>query len=388
MRVIVAPDIRNGSAANDRPDLTRGSLFGRGLHDSNDPDPIKKLVKLRDAELLHERPAEFCLAAYCRSGCGEWTKSWSPDEARAGVTDQKLLMAGFNRVLSSCGISATGIAYLTFEEILRRVGVGDSINLRTSPGIIEPVFSYSKMSRLALQPVTPPVGSCSEPAVLCFGGHIEKLSRLHRLLTWSAESKTPLIVAATGYGQEVLRTVAANTAAGKFSVVLLQPDLSEDIGHFAINDLARLSGTCVVEELPESFQIEMCGGLNEARPIGGWTAVDCDSDMMESLRIELDAQIADLPPDARVVAARRRSMVIGGRMTVTVPDLGVPGVSHPVDELSVMLSLWSAFIKEKHVKADDGLHSLPFDTLVRSARYVRDTAAMLDGIGLYIERAS
>ena len=385
--VTIAPDVKAAQVANGPMDVSDGSIFGMGLHAKNvDADPIAKLIKLRDNELLHNRPAELCLVTYCRQNWEDWVRNWSPNELTAGIPNQELLIAGFNRVLAACGVSAVGTAYHCFSEIIRRVGPGDNISIKPSTGVTEPTFGYYRASRLALQPVTAPPQTCEKPAVLCFEGQIEKVASLHKVFTWAAESKTPLIVAAFGFGQDVVKTVAANTAAGKFSVLLLEPDQKDDIGHFAISDLAAVSAAQLPDHLPDSFSIESCGSLQSAMVSNGRLLADCDAALLVALGKRIDAGLSELPPAARAIAMRRRNSAVGGRLDIHVPDLGVPGASHVLDELSVILSLWSTFIKEKHIMAPDGLHSVPFHTFVKAARYVDETIKMLNTIGLYVKK--
>ena len=118
----------------------------------------------------------------------------------------------------------------------------------------------------------------------------------------------------------------------------------------------------------------------------GRLLADCDAALLVALGKRIDAGLSELPPAARAIAMRRRNSAVGGRLDIHVPDLGVPGASHVLDELSVILSLWSTFIKEKHIMAPDGLHSVPFHTFVKAARYVDETTKMLNTIGLYVKK--
>ena len=87
--VTIAPDVKAAQVANGPMDVSDGSIFGMGLHAKNvDADPIAKLIKLRDNELLHNRPAELCLVTYCRQNWEDWVRNWSPNELTAGIPNQ------------------------------------------------------------------------------------------------------------------------------------------------------------------------------------------------------------------------------------------------------------------------------------------------------------
>lgn len=393
MSIDLYPDIQAARQANGPADVAEGSIFGMGLHTKSlHADPLTKLVKLRDNELLHTRPAELCLAAYCRKEWDNWVSECASEafQPRPGVPSKALLVEGFNRVLEACGISAVGASYRCFSEVLRRIGPGDAINLKLVGGITEPVFEYNSAARLALEPLTA-YNSASQyvnPAVLCFDGHIEKVASLHKVLTWAAESKTPLLIVASGFGGDVIKTVSANTSAGKFSVLLLRPRHQEETSHFAISDLASASAAHIADQLPDSFPVESCGELKLAKITPDWLIADCDATLLDQLGRRIDADMADLTPAARVIALKRRNAVIGGRLDVNIPDFQIPGASHTADELSVILSLWSVFVKEKHIIAPDGLHSLPLNTFTKAVCYISETSKTLDGIGLYIKKTS
>ena len=84
--------------------------------------------------------------------------------------------------------------------------------------------------------------------VLLVDGMLEKVSEMEHLLLKSAATKTPMIIVAQGFEEEVVATLKANQDRGIFNVIPLrmQPDLD---GLNVMNDLASVAGTDIVSSL-------------------------------------------------------------------------------------------------------------------------------------------
>jgi len=386
--IVHAPSLVNAEAINRKSGVGSGSVLGLGLHTSGEIDPISKLVKLRDSSLLAKDPATFCMVGFLRAQRELSPDTWRDLDMSPGISSKKMMIRGFNDVLSAVGVSSSGFSYRVFVETIKRVGPGDAIEIKTSSNILDAAFSYTSRSQIALSSVIFSNFGEEEAAVLCFPGRIEKVSSLHKLFTWAGESKTPVVIAATGFGEEVRRTVEHNIMLGKLQGALLVPNESDDLSHFALDDLASLTGSTQATELPREFSIESCGSATHFSFGHGMISLGCDPDRINHLRDEINSTLSELPPHARALAERRRSMAVGGKLTVTIPASSAVGVSHSSDEISSILSLWSAFIKERHFLMPCGLRSLPINTFTKALQYVDDTDTTVKSIGIYLKRDS
>jgi len=386
--IVIAPSLAGAETLNRTSCVDQGSILGLGLHASDEIDPITKLVKLRDSALLTRDPATFCMVGFLRARREQHPDTWRDLDTSPGIPSKKSLIQGFNDVISAVGISASGFSYRVFLETIKRIGPGDAIEIKASNNLLDAVYSYTSRSQFTLSSVIFSNFGDEEAAVLCFPGRIEKVSSLHKLFTWAGESKTPVVIVATGFGEEVRKTVEHNIMLGKLRGALLVPNERDELSHFVLDDLSRLTGSTQAIELPREFSIESCGTANNFSFGHGLVSLGCDPDRISLLRDEIDSTLAELPPHARVLAERRKSMVVGGKLTVTIPASSAVGVSHSSDEISSLLSLWSAFIKEKHFLMPDSLRSLPVNTFIKALQYVDDTDTTVKSIGVYLKRDS
>ena len=383
--IVVAPSLADAETINRTSCAEQGSILGLGLHEADEIDPIAKLIKLRDSDLLARDPATFCMVGFLRARREILPDTWRDLGSSHGTPSKKSLIRGFNDVISAVGVSSSGFSYRVFLETIKRVGPGDAIEIKASDRLLEAKFSYTSRSQVALSSVVFSNFGDEEAAVLCFPGRIEKVSRLHKLFTWAGESKTPIVIVATGFGEEVRRTMEHNITLGKLRGALLVPSESDELSHFALDDMSRLTGSTQLTELPREFSVESCGTASSFSFGHGLISLECDPDQISLLRDEINSTLAELPPQARALAERRKSIVGGGKLTVTIPATSAVGVSHSSDEISSLLSLWSAFIKEKHFLMPDGLRSLPANTFTKALQYVDDTDATVKSIGLYLK---
>jgi hypothetical protein len=387
MKIIEAPQKKAAFEINEPKSRPKQSLLGLGLHtsDSDEADPISKVVRLKDHELLAKSPATFCLVNLVRESKAKLNDEWL-SSARPGISEKALLLRGFNSVLTSSGISTTNLAYKSFVEAVKRTGPGDAINIEIDPDGISTKYVYSSSSRLALTPVVMSSRQIENAVVLCFPGAITKLSSLHKVFTWCGENEAPVVIAAESFSDDIVKTFEHNAKIGKLKGALLVPNQKDDVSHFSVSDFADLSGAVGWwSEPPNHFLVESCGSIKKCK-IGALLEVDCEKEDSARLQKKIDSTLKDLSPEARAIAERRKQMVGGGgRLDIKVPGMSVPGLSHHIDELSTILSLWSAFIREKHVMCPDGLHSYPYDTMKRALQYVSETDDMIKGIGLYIK---
>jgi len=90
--------------------------------------------------------------------------------------------------------------------------------------------------------------SRSHVKMMIIDGMIEEVSEIDKLLNKASEENQPLLIVASGFGEEVVATCKMNNDAGKFDVQLLK--LSPDVWSLnVINDLSVISGTTPISSL-------------------------------------------------------------------------------------------------------------------------------------------
>ena len=84
--------------------------------------------------------------------------------------------------------------------------------------------------------------------VLLVDGMIEKVSELDKVLTKSFETKTPMVLIAQGFSEEVIATLHANNNRGSFDIMPIRLEQSLEALNM-LNDIAVVSGCDVVSTL-------------------------------------------------------------------------------------------------------------------------------------------
>jgi hypothetical protein len=389
--MILNPDISAAKKANSKIEKITGSILGLGMHQATGVvDPLKKLVRLKDNELLAKDPATFCIVNFLRKTKSHLKKKDWVDflenckTQQAKITEKRGLLNGFNSVLSASQIGPHSYSYKTFEEIIQRVGLGDAIELKLADKILETKYSYRKNSLLPFNWICKSGLSFENAAIFCFNGKIEKLSSLHKVLTWAGESKTPIIIAVHGVSDEIRKTLEHNFTLKKLSGALIVPNEQDELHYFSIEDLARLTQTTVIDELLSDFPIEICGIAKQVTVTNG-VSLEVSNDLIKEFHNSINETLNDLSPQARAIAERRKAMITGGKILVEIPTSSIVNTSHAIDEISSILSLWSVCLKEQHVLMSCGLQSLPVNTLRKAIMYIENTDSMIDNIGLYLE---
>lgn len=379
------------------PKRLSASVFGIGKavqHDdvsqglSSAAREINGIVSLQEHELLKKDPAAYSIVQFIKDGRTELLDEVIEERA-ASIPVKDKLIATFNAIISSCGIGSNSESYGIFKRIVAESGAGVSIELDERAGLVQPVLKLSNEVVLSFDlSQRLPWRQADNVAVLCFNGHVDKVRRLHKVFTWAGESSQPILVAATSFSQEVIQTVEHNNAVGKLKVLLCKADLQKEAQVFSIADLGGISSSVDYQELPEEFSPNGLGNLSAVMvsPLG---AIKCAASA-DSIRAHRDRVQEELSSLSDTMAAQhvraRLNKLNSAKLQVVLPKVSKGSSSSLMDELSCMLSLWSSMLSEAHILASNGLHSMPVDSFMRAAEFVRSTMDNVSNIGLVLKR--
>ena len=200
------------------------------------------------------------------------------------------------------------------------------------------------------------------------------------------EKNEPLIILASNFSQEFLKQLEIKISFYNLKLCLLSPDSNNQMSEFSYYDLGYLSGAAQFDESPEFFLPEHCGVIFDVEI--NWESIkfNCDDENKTLLENKIKQDFSDLKNFSILpIIEKRISSISNNLVKIFIPEIFVINESAIIDELSSVISLWSKFIFEEHIKINEfHLQSFPANTIEKAINFLKSVEKIINDVEIII----
>ena len=182
-------------------------------------------------------------------------------------------------------------------------------------------FAAAKSSKISVQ-------SCK---VIFIDGIIESVAECHKILQWSYEEKTPVVIFARGFAEEVITTAAINLQRQTAQVIPVVI-LFDEIGVNSLGDIASCFGSEVISsdkgQLVSSVNVAECVKVNRVTVTHNLSEIEFSGNQADHVVERLSKKLLGCDASQAEMIKKRIAALGTGSVTIKVgsENLALTGI--------------------------------------------------------------
>lgn len=182
-------------------------------------------------------------------------------------------------------------------------------------------FAAAKSSKISVQ-------SCK---VIFIDGIIESVAECHKILQWSYEEKTPVVIFARGFAEEVITTAAINLQRQTAQVIPVVI-LFDEIGVNSLGDIASCFGSEVISsdkgQLVSSVNVAECINVNRVTVTHNLSEIEFSGNQADHVVERLSKKLLGCDASQAEMIKKRIAALGTGSVTIKVgsENLALTGI--------------------------------------------------------------